>query len=308
MANSYTPGLKLRKPAQGDDLWDDDNNANFDLLEATLGRGAGITGVIGDGLAVSDDTGLTVGYSGGSCRVNGTKYTLTGGSKVCTDNALNFVYVNISGAVTVATALPTPPYCALALAETAAGEVVRVGDLRRRIVDTLAEHGETGAHGQITPSRIEPTGTDGAYRRSPTAGYQDPEMRLNNLILKNDTVLLWNTTARGNGYTIDLLAPSLGSGYVPIDANGIIVQATAVDTSNGALSKWRFFPKGTTNSIIRDSAAVRTHYASDENNTPFSAQLAVRLNADGYFTAECITSGPATAGCSLRLVGWTEPA
>jgi hypothetical protein len=308
VANTYTPGLKLRQPAQGDDYWDDDLNANAAILEATLGRNAGITGVIGATLVVSEDSGLTVSYTAGSCRVEGTLRTITSGTKVCTDNALNFIYVNSTGAVTVATSLPTPPYAALALVETSGGAIARIGDLRRRIVDGLAEHTEAGAHGQITPSRVTPSGTDGPYRRSATSSYKDPESQVNNVVIKNDTIPLWSLSGKGNAYENTLTASALGSGYVPADANAIIIKVAARDTTNGACSRWYFYPEGTTSGYIQDAAVAQVLNPATSNGINFHYQLTVRLSSGGRFTLKVSTPYAATCASYACLVGWIEPA
>lgn len=308
MANTYTPGLKLRQPAQGDDYWDDDLNANAAILEATLGRGSGVTGVIGSGLLVSDGGGLSAAYTAGSCRVNGTLRTITSGAKTCANNALNFIYVDSAGAVQVATSLPSPPYCALALVETSGGAIARIGDLRRRIVDSLAEHTEAGAHGQITPSRVSPSGTDGAYKRSAAAAYQDPENQVNNTVIKNDTTGLWTLSGKANGYKNTLTANELGSGYVPADANAIIIGVVASDNTNGARSRWYFYPEGATSSFIKLAAVAWVHNPSNVNDIGFYYQLVVRLSSGGRFTLEVFTTYAATCCCSGCLVGWIEPA
>jgi hypothetical protein len=311
VGNSYTPGLKLRQPAQGDDYWDDDLNANANILEATLGRGGGINGVIGNNLLVWDGGGLNAAYTAGSCRVGGNLRTLTAGTKACANNALSFIYVGSAGNVHAETSLPNPvstPYCPLALVETSGGDIVRISDLRRCIVDALAEHSEAGAHGQITPSRVSPSGTDGAYRRSPASGYQDPENRVNNIIIKNDTNQLWSIYGRSNGYTMTQAASDLGSGYVPVDANAIILAVQVWDTANGALSRWRFYPEGTTDENIKESAVARVFNPADTNGNKFYYQLIVRLSSGGSFRMEAVTDGGATCASRGRLVGWIEPA
>jgi hypothetical protein len=308
VANSYTPILALRQPAQGDDYWDDDLNANAAVLEAALGRGSGYAGVIGSGLAVSDGGGLSAAYTAGSCRVNGTLRTISSGAKSCTNNALNFIYVDSAGAIQVATSLPTPPYCALALVETSGGAIVRLGDLRRQIVDARAEHTVAGKHDVIQPTRIEPSGTDGAYRRSAASGWRDPEGQVNNIVIKNDTNQLWSIYGRSNGYTSTMTASDLGSGYVSADANAIILLVQVWDTANGARSRWRFWPEGTTNDNIKESAVARVFNPADANSLNFYYQLIVRLSPEGTFKNEALTDGGSTCASRGRLVGWIEPA
>jgi hypothetical protein len=307
VANSYTPILALRQPAQGDDYWDDDLNANAAVLEAALGRGSGYAGVIGSGLAVSDGGGLSASYTAGSCRVAGTLHGVSAGS-VAVANGLNFIYVNASGAVVAASTLPAPPYAALALVETSGGDIVRIGDLRRHIVDALAEHTEAGKHDVIQPTRIEPSGTDGAYRRSAASGWRDPEGQVNNIVIKNDTGQLWSIYGRANGYTSTMTASDLGSGYVSADANAIILMVQVWDTANGARSRWRFYPEGTTNDNIKESAVARVLNPADANSLNFYYQLIVRLSSGGIFKSEALTDGGATCASRGRLVGWIEPA
>ena len=306
MANSYTPGLSLRKPAQGDDYWDDDLNANADILEAASGRGSGLSYVSGAGLAVTGGGGLSAAYAAGTCRVGGAKFTLGAGS-VAVTNGLNFVYVNAAGQVEAASTPPTPPYCALALVEAAGGAVVRTGDLRRCLIDLQEEHDEAGGHKVIKPTRVEPTGTAGAYRRS-ASNWREPESQVNNVIIRNDPNQLWSTIGRWNGYTGTMTASYLGSNYVPADAHALILMIQVWDTANGARSRWRFYPEGTTDEVIKDSAVARVFNPPDANSLYFYYQLTVRLSAEGRFTMECLTDGGSTCCCRGRLVGWIEPA
>lgn len=309
MANSFTPGLKLRQPARGDDLWDDDLNANCDVLEAALNRGGGVCGVIGQGLQVSAAGGLSAAWTAGSCRVNGTKFSPAAGSKTCADNALSFLYVSSGGTVQAATSLPSPPYCALAAVECAGGAVVRVADLRRRLVDGLAEHAEDGTHGLIKPSRLEPRGTDGAYRRSPASGWRDPEGQVNNVVLKNDPTPLIYESGRDSSFGSLYPAYALGSGFVPPDAHGLIVSCRVSDTSAGASSYWAFFPSDALqDDDVRYAAVARVHNNASESGTSFHYQLTFRIGADNWFYMYCYNTVAATAAIRVRLVGWIEPA
>lgn len=309
MANSYTPGLSLRKPARGDDYWDDDVNANFDVLEAAAGRGSGISGVVGSGLAVSGGGGLWASYTGGACRLDGARFDIGAGSVACADDALNFLYVDSGGAVQAGSSLPSPPYAALALVETSGGAVVRVGDLRRRIVDALAEHAEDGTHAVIRPTSVRPTGTGGAYRRSPGAVYKDPEDRVNNLILKTDPTPLIVEEGKAAGFWKQCVAAELGSGYVPAHANGLVVCARVSDTTPGATSYWEFSAWGASeDDDVRWTACAKVHNPSTGEMPYFYHQLMFRLSPEGKFRLRTWGTSVPTAAIRVRLVGWIEPA
>jgi hypothetical protein len=309
VANSYTPGLSLRKPGRGDDYWDDDLNANFDLLEAALGSGSGISGVVGSGLAVSDGGGLSASYTAGSCRLDAARFDIGAGSAACADNALSFLYVDPGGVVRAASSLPSPPYVALALVEASGGSIVRVGDLRRCIVDSLAEHAEDGTHAIIKPASVRPTSTGGGYRRSPGAVYKDPEDRVNNIILKNDATPLIFEEGKAVGFVKECLAASLGSGYVPAHANGLIVCVRAWDTTPGATSCWGFSPWGSSDDEdVRYSAIARVHNPGAGEMYAFYEQLMFRLSPEGKFGLRVHGTSTPTAGIKVRLVGWIEPA
>jgi hypothetical protein len=309
VANSYTPILALRQPAQGDDYWDDDLNANAAILEATLGRGSGYAGVIGSGLAVSDGGGRQANVTAGSCRVNGTLLTHAATWVICPDNSLTVVYVDAAGNMVIATAPPTPPYCALALVETSGGAIVRLGDLRRTIADVRAEHTAAGKHDVIKPTRIEPSGSDGAYRRSAAAGHQDPESRVNNLILKNDPDTLIYLANRSEGFVQEYTAAELGNGFVPADANGLVVGARSFDTTAAQRSRWHFYPSDAPDDDdVREVAVARSYSEAGVVSQVFYSQLMFRLSPQGKFKIECRSAPYSSAYLKVRLVGWIEPA
>jgi hypothetical protein len=305
VANTYTPRLGLRQPAQGDDLWDDDINLNASITELALSsfllRGGVITGCTLTALG-----GLSVRVAAGSLRVAGALYAVAQVDKVCADNAASFVYVDSLGAVVAATSLPSGNYAALALVETAAGSVVRISDLRCKICDVQKEHDAEGKHTDITPTHIYPTtGDTGAYGRSLAAGYQDPETRVNNLILKNDPTPLLALTGKSNGWSLEYTASALGSGYVPARANGLVVCARVYDTMDN-LIWWKFYPSDAPADDDIRFAAVSV--GSYPGSYAYS-QVMFRLSSLGKFILECYApGGTTTAQITLRLVGWTEPA
>jgi hypothetical protein len=305
VANSYTPGLKLRKPAQGDDYWDDDLNANFDIIEAALGRGGEISGVIGSALNVTDNGGLTVRYGPGSCRVAGAYKSFgTSGTVNLADNSLSFVYVDSSGAVQASTTLPSSAYCALALVETASGDIVRIGDMRRRLIDFSHQHNDAGEHTNVSLVSIASNATEeSAYGRSgQVTAYEDPENSVNNLILKADTNDILNETFVPSGTVKTYTAHALGSGYVPAKANGLIlsVRYSGDGTSGGSI---QFYP---TDGYGSYSLA---YVPCPPGLQSFWAQVMFRLGSDGKFKAQFYATPPgATGGCLAKLVGWIEAA
>ena len=129
MATSYTDKIKMRMPAAGDTGWDDEINDNTKVLEVMLAAILNNNYVI-SGLAPSDGGGLDVDYAVGVVLCNGTKYAVAGGSKTCAASDLNYLYVDNTGTMQIAQAVPTGDYVPIAIIDTGAAAIDRIGDLR----------------------------------------------------------------------------------------------------------------------------------------------------------------------------------
>lgn len=159
MANSYTDLLQLRMPALGDVGWDDEVNDNQMIAEFVLGAILKSNVVI-SGLAPSDGGGLDLDYTAGDVVVGGAQYAVGSGSKTCTGNAKNWIYVDSSGVVQIATTQPTGDYVALAMVDAGSTTIDRIADCRNFAEGALTigityspsyympDTGETGAINQ----------------------------------------------------------------------------------------------------------------------------------------------------------------
>jgi hypothetical protein len=310
VANSFTPGLKLRKPAQGDDYWDDDLNANLDIIEMALGRGGEISGVIGAALNVTDDGGLTARYGPGNCRVAGAyKSFASSGTVNLADNSLSFVYVDSSGAVQAATTLPSSAYCALALVETASGDIVRIGDMRRRLIDFSHQHNDAGEHTNVSLTAIQSNATDqSAYGRSTLVdAYEDPENSVNNLIIKPDSQSLIDALFPSSTLTL-YTAHNLGSGYVPAKANAIWMNIFAAATGGVATVSLKFWPSDQNQAGDPYKNASRMRVPANAGSIGLWQQLMVRLSPGGAIWFSGGTSDPNGFSLNAVLLGWVEAA
>lgn len=129
MANTYTDLLKLRMPALGDVGWDDEVNDNTEMLEFFLGSILKSNVVI-DGLAPSDGGGLDVDVTAGNVVVGGAQYAVGSGSKTCTSGVKNWLYVDDSGVLQIATTQPTGDFVALAMVDAGSSTLTRIADCR----------------------------------------------------------------------------------------------------------------------------------------------------------------------------------
>lgn len=127
---TYTDNLKLRKPDIGQTSWGDEIQENIDITDFALG-GLLAGNVVLSGCAPSIGTGLAVDYAGGEVSVNGTRHTITGGSKTCTASVMNWLCVDASGVVQIYTSPPTAAYAALAMVDAGATTLDRIGDARK---------------------------------------------------------------------------------------------------------------------------------------------------------------------------------
>lgn len=154
MANTYTDLLKLRMPALGDIGWDDEINDNTEIFEFTVAPVLKGNRIV-SGLAPSDGGGLDIDIAAGTVVVNGAVYTLSATTKTCTASNKNYLIVDDTGALDVATELPTGNFVAIAVIDTDLASILRFSDARVLAQSMLAF---TVAH---TPKNYEvDTGED----------------------------------------------------------------------------------------------------------------------------------------------------
>lgn len=132
MANTYTDLLKLRKPASGDTSWDDEVNENTEIIETVL------DGLLGDncvvsGLAPTDGGILDVNYAIGIVRIAGVLYPVAASSETCTDDDLNWLYVDSAGVMQINVTPPTGVYVPIAFIDCSSNDIDRIGDLRNMV-------------------------------------------------------------------------------------------------------------------------------------------------------------------------------
>jgi len=127
--NTYTNKLKKRMPAAGDFDWDDewwDNEKIDDFVEGCLLSQNRI--LIGG--VVTDGGGLNIAISECVAVVAGARYTVAAGSEALTDDSINYVSIDNIGTIAVSPGPPTGDYACVAIVDTEAGAVVRIGDTR----------------------------------------------------------------------------------------------------------------------------------------------------------------------------------
>ena len=135
MANSYTDKLKLRLPLQGDLNWDNEVNDNAKAMEFIW---AAVTAgnFIVSGLAPTDGGGLDIDYADGVVNVGGAQFSVaassktTSGSDVIDTGQPNYLYVDDSGVMQVATTVPTGNFVPIAIVDSTAADITRFADVR----------------------------------------------------------------------------------------------------------------------------------------------------------------------------------
>ncbi len=131
---AYTNFLKLRAQAYDQQNWDVLMNENLAIIDFNAGA-LNSKNRVALGGVVSAGTGLNADYTAMVVEVGGITYNIAAGSIACTASALNYLYVNASGTVMATTAAPTGDYVSLAVVDTSATVLLRVGDLRQLAPD-----------------------------------------------------------------------------------------------------------------------------------------------------------------------------
>jgi hypothetical protein len=129
MANSYTSRLKKRMPAAGDYNWDDEWHDNEKIDDVIAGALLSRNRVISGG-AVTDGGGLYAAYAAMVVEVAGVRYEIAGGSILLLGSSLNYLYIDNTGTVSVHTSPPSGDYVPLAVVDTDATVILRIGDVR----------------------------------------------------------------------------------------------------------------------------------------------------------------------------------
>ncbi len=129
MAVTYSDLLKMRKVDKGDKPWDEDINENTEIIDVVLD---GLLGVnyVNSGLAPTDGGVLEVDYAIGVVCVAGVFHSVAGGSKTCTDDDLNWLYVDSAGTMQINVTPPTGNYVPIAFIDCSSNDIDRIGDLR----------------------------------------------------------------------------------------------------------------------------------------------------------------------------------
>jgi hypothetical protein len=129
MANSYTNRLKKRLPAVGDYDWDDEWYDNEKIDDVVAGALLTRNRVISGG-EITPGGGLYVTFGTMIVEVAGIRYSIPGSGGMMLANSLNYLYVDVGGSVNVHTLPPSGDYVPLAVVDTDATSVLRIGDLR----------------------------------------------------------------------------------------------------------------------------------------------------------------------------------
>ena len=87
------------------------------------------------GLALTTGAARKIKWATGDAIVAGTKYSPAASSGVGTDNAFNWVYLNSSGVVSVATTKPSGNYAMVGVAQASGNAVIKARNLRMRFPD-----------------------------------------------------------------------------------------------------------------------------------------------------------------------------
>lgn len=116
-------------------------------------------------LQVSEGTGLVADYNSGKATFNGTEYLISAGTVTVTDDATNYVYVDIDGVVKSNTTGFPPNTMPLAQVVAASGDITSVTDYRSFINQSLV-WGVVGDVSSIEPDDAASAGTSEKYARA----------------------------------------------------------------------------------------------------------------------------------------------
>jgi hypothetical protein len=245
MANTYTDLLKLRMPALGDIGWDDEVNDNAKIADFVFSSVLKSNVVI-DGIAPSDGGGLDVDTTAGNVVVGGAAHAVASDTKTCTAAAVNWLYVDDTGALQVSTTQPTGNYVAVAIIDAGSSAINRIGDARN-----IAE-GALTIGVDYTPSNYTPdTGETGAINQH-LAGVDDAFAGISVAAAKNKIINgafdfwqrgtsftgdeygadRWRIASNGSTKTLDRQAFTLGQTDVP--GEPVYYARVAVTSSAGA--------------------------------------------------------------------------
>jgi len=227
------------------------------------------------------------------------------------------------GAIPVLGDLEKMGFAALAyiIIKQGASSIAEVGDMR----PLLGQYGAMQDHGSLTglgdddhPQYILKASPQlggnldannhsinnlSAYERSNISTYQGSEVKVNNIILKTDTVDLLRLDNVGTIDWTDLDINTAGSGLVPAKANGVILVGYFWDSGTVTLDKGLSVrKKGETGN--RQKFDIR-----QTNSTNYTTSfILVGLDSNGYIQYRVDATGADTASIFLRLFGWIEPA
>jgi hypothetical protein len=116
-------------------------------------------------LQVSEGTGLVADYNAGKATFNGTEYLIAAGTVTVTDNATNYVYVDIDGTVKSNTTGFPPNTMPLAQVVAASGNITSVTDYRSFINQSLV-WGVDGDISTVEPDDAAAAGSSEKYARA----------------------------------------------------------------------------------------------------------------------------------------------
>ena len=142
--SELTTRLGLSKPADGDTDWGDEIRGALDIIDKAL-----ISHYFGENAA--SHSGLNFAYLGGVYRNNTTIATIAAGSIALTDDATNYIFVDVSaGAIAANTTGFTSGDIPLFTVITAAGAITNVTDNRTLLsADVTLAHNHDASYAAL---------------------------------------------------------------------------------------------------------------------------------------------------------------
>jgi hypothetical protein len=116
-------------------------------------------------LQVSEGTGLVADYNAGKATFNGTEYLIAAGTVTVTDDATNYIFVDIDGSVKSNTTGFPPNTMPLAQIVAASGDITSVTDYRSFINQSLV-WGVDGDISTVEPDDAAAAGSSEKYARA----------------------------------------------------------------------------------------------------------------------------------------------